>query len=178
MAQVLDFIVVNRVRMATALLLVFAVGARPSCRSIAAGLPVLAFGAGLRVWAAGYLARNVRLSINGPYRYCRNPLYLGTALEWAGLLIMSGQPVLWLAGAACYVVLYIPAIRQEERILAGLFGLEYARYCRSVPRLVPRSRAACASNGECFSWRQVCVNREYLNFAAVLVAALLIMLHS
>ena len=151
MAQVLDFIVVNRVRMATALLLVFAVGARPSGRSIAVGLSVLALGAGLRVWAAGNLSRNIRLIIDGPYRYCRNPLYLGTALEWAGLLIMSRQLVLWLAAVTCYAILYIPTIRREERILAGVFGLEYARYCRSVPRFVPRLHAACASDGVRFS---------------------------
>jgi len=177
MAQALDCILANRVRIATILLLIFAVSGQPSSTSIVVGLPILGVGAGLRIWAAGYLIRNIRLTTEWPYRYCRNPLYLGTALEWAGLLTMSCRPVLWLVGAACYAILYIPTIRREERILAELFGLEYAHYCRSVPRFVPRLHAACASDGVRFSWRQVCVNREHLNFAAVLVAVLLMMLH-
>ena len=174
----LDFIVANRVRMATVLLLVFAAGAQPSGRSIAVGLPVLALGASLRVWAAGYLIRNTRLTTEGPYRYCRNPLYLGTALEWAGLLILSSQPFLWFVAVVCYAVLYIPTIRREERILAGVFRLDYARYCRTVPRFFPSLRAARVSDGVRFSWHQVRVNREHLNLASVWVAVLLAMLHA
>lgn len=177
MAQVVDFIVANRVRVATMLILIFAASAQPSSSVIAAGLPILGVGAGLRIWAAGYLNRNVRLTTNGPYHYCRNPLYVGTALEWVGLLIMAGQPILWLIGAACYTILYVPTIWHEERMLAQLFGLEYTRYCQSAPRLVPNPHTAHASNGVRFSWHQVYINREHLNIATVLVAVLVIVLH-
>ena len=47
----------------------------------------------------------------------------------------------------------------EERLLAGRYGREYARYCESTPRFIPRLRSQA---GECaFSVRRVCDHDEY-----------------
>jgi len=70
----------------------------------------------------------------GIYRFTRNPMYVGLLtilLAWAAYLGSLAA----LAGLPAFV-LYIDRfqIRPEERILAGLFGDEFAAYCRAVRR--------------------------------------------
>ena len=77
-----------------------------------------------------------RLVVRGPYRFTRNPLYL------AQLLVMLGFTALtrswWFLGAVpiLAVLLNYLVILPEERYLTGLFGDEYAAYCRKVRRWV------------------------------------------
>ena len=78
-----------------------------------------------------------RLVVEGPYRYVRNPLYdtdflliLGTAL-----LTRSWGLVLLAALYAAQLALQLPL---EEKELRQRFGSRYRRYCRLVPRFVPR----------------------------------------
>ena len=50
----------------------------------------------LRAWAAGHLAKNSQLARSGPYASVRNPLYIGTLLVAAGLVLRTvedGPPV-------------------------------------------------------------------------------------
>ena len=78
-----------------------------------------------------------RLVLEGPYRYVRNPLYdtdflliLGTALlarSW-GLVLL----------AALYLAQLGLQLPLEEKELRQRFGSRYRRYCRVVPRFVPR----------------------------------------
>ena len=73
----------------------------------------------------------------GPYRYTRNPLYLGVlaVIGGLGLLLDSVLLLLWTATLLdCYWFVLIPF---EEKELAALFGATYADYRRHVPRLVP-----------------------------------------
>ena len=76
----------------------------------------------------------------GPYRYVRNPMYLGAfgVLLGAGLalrsLAISGLAVLFLLIAHFFVLLY------EEPSLTARFGDPYLRYKASVHRWLPRSR--------------------------------------
>jgi len=80
----------------------------------------------------------------GPYRYVRNPMYLGMAL------LLMGEAVLFAARASvtrivgyglalvtiteCFVLFY------EEPTLRRKFGGEYQEYCRRVSRWVPGIR--------------------------------------
>ena len=80
-----------------------------------------------------------RLVVEGPYRYVRNPLYdtdflliLGTAL-----LTRSWFLILLAVLYAAQLALQIPL---EERELRQRFESRYRRYCRLVPRFVPRRR--------------------------------------
>jgi protein-S-isoprenylcysteine O-methyltransferase Ste14 len=78
-----------------------------------------------------------KLVVSGPYRYVRNPLYdtdmtliLGTALltrNWGLVLLL-----------AAYVAQLVMQLRLEERELRARFGAAYTRYCRMVPRFLPR----------------------------------------
>ena len=71
---------------------------------------------------------------SGPYRFTRNPMYLGMALLLLALCLWRGQP-LGLLGLALFVA-YITRfqILPEERALLAKFGAPYAEYLRRVRR--------------------------------------------
>jgi protein-S-isoprenylcysteine O-methyltransferase Ste14 len=77
-----------------------------------------------------------RLVTGGPYRFCRNPLYLGEVVGgWAAFL-----PTIGLAGAvvlATSLGFQLVRVFAEEGVLARSFGQEYLDYCRRVPRFLP-----------------------------------------
>jgi len=64
----------------------------------------------------------------GPYRVTRNPAYLGMALIYAGIAVVSGAPWVLLALAPTLVVVDRGVIAREERYLEAKFGQEYLRY--------------------------------------------------
>ena len=95
-----DAVAKLRVPAGFVLVLVFAWFSRPTSHSLALGLPFGLLGLALRAWAAGCLAKNQQLATGGPYAYTRNPLYLGTLLVAAGLVIASrniGLGILFIA---------------------------------------------------------------------------------
>jgi protein-S-isoprenylcysteine O-methyltransferase Ste14 len=74
------------------------------------------------------------LVTSGPYRFSRNPMYLGMALLYVGLAL--GVGVIW-ALALLPVVLVIVdryVIPPEERFLEARFGHEYRIYKARVRR--------------------------------------------
>jgi hypothetical protein len=75
----------------------------------------------------------------GPYRYIRNPLYLGSWLLALGVSVLmppSGAAFFLVANSAFVLLL----IWGEERFLSAKQGEVYLQYRRSVPRLWPRLR--------------------------------------
>jgi protein-S-isoprenylcysteine O-methyltransferase Ste14 len=75
-----------------------------------------------------------RLVTDGPYRFTRNPMYLGMAGAYGGAAVATG--VLWALPFLPAVVGVIDrqVIPREERHLAETFGVEYERYRSSVRR--------------------------------------------
>ncbi len=150
----------------------FAWFSRPSLTSLAIGIPVSLCGLALRAWAAGCLAKNAQLAQSGPYAHVRNPLYVGTLLVAAGLVLASRSIGLGILFGAVFGLIYLPVIQLEEQHLRGLFP-EFDAYARRVPALVPRLTAA--SPGPGFSAQLYLKNREYeagLGFLAGLVLLL------
>jgi protein-S-isoprenylcysteine O-methyltransferase Ste14 len=82
-----------------------------------------------------------RLVTSGPYRFVRNPMYLGAAfaLGGAGLCHASapllGYASLFLLATHLFVVFY------EEPTHRTGFGAHYEAYCRKVGRCHPRIAA-------------------------------------
>ncbi len=71
---------------------------------------------------------------SGVYRQTRNPMYVGLLLVVVAWAVLLSAP--WtLLGPLCFVA-YIGRyqIAPEERVLAGLFGSEYAAYQARVRR--------------------------------------------
>ncbi len=81
-----------------------------------------------------------RLVVSGPYRYVRNPMYLGMGLVLLGEAIVFPHitgGMLWeLAVAATLVSLFV--LGYEEPVLRQTFGGEYEQYTRAVRRWIPR----------------------------------------
>ncbi len=75
-----------------------------------------------------------RLVIAGPYRYSRNPMYLGLLCVLIGTAIGLGTLSPWLVPPAFILVITEHFIRPEERRLEARFGEEFRRYRASVRR--------------------------------------------
>jgi len=78
----------------------------------------------------------------GPYRYVRNPMYIGglTVLVGFGLYLRSPAILFfclaWIFLAHMFVIFY------EEPHLREKFGAAYEGYCSRVPRWIPRGEGA------------------------------------
>jgi protein-S-isoprenylcysteine O-methyltransferase Ste14 len=82
-----------------------------------------------------------RLVVSGPYRYVRNPMYLGAGLALGGAaLVYRSVPLLIYLGAFL-VATHLFVLAYEEPTLARLFGDEYVAYRTRVHRWLPRGRA-------------------------------------
>jgi len=77
-----------------------------------------------------------RIVDTGPYRWVRNPMYLGHLIFFAGI-----AATLWswsaLAVLAFHVFWFDRRVRDDEAHLAQLFGEPYRDYCRRVKRWIP-----------------------------------------
>lgn len=135
------------------------------------GAAIVVAAALLRTWATAYLRTDVvhdlslrtdRLVADGPYRHCRNPLYLGGILLAAGLgLYASRLGFVLMVGSI--LLLSLRLIGREEADLRAGRDASYAAYCRAVPRLgfalgprVPPGDGAArwlqACRGEAWIW--------------------------
>jgi protein-S-isoprenylcysteine O-methyltransferase Ste14 len=74
------------------------------------------------------------LVTNGPFRYSRNPIYLGNTIMMIGAALAFGN--LWLipAGIAAAVAVHHLAILREEAHLAAKFGDTWRAYATRTPR--------------------------------------------
>lgn len=151
---------VARLRVPSGFLIVFVFAwfSRPTVDSLWLGLPVSLCGLLVRAWAAGCLAKNQQLATSGPYAYTRNPLYVGTLLVAAGLVIAARSAWLGLLFGAVFLFVYLPVIQLEEQHLRRLFP-QYERYAARVPMLWPRLAAGSAGNP--FRLAQYWKNQEY-----------------
>lgn len=78
------------------------------------------------------------LLMDGPYRYCRNPMTLGTILAYLGIAIVVGTAT-GIGFALCFgAILVIYLKRFEERELTERFGDAYLQYLKEVPFIIPR----------------------------------------
>ena len=78
-----------------------------------------------------------RLVDDGPYRYTRNPMYLGHLIFMAGLAL-TFRSWLGLAILLANLVWFHRRVRGDEQRLLEHFGAPYADYCRRVKRWIPR----------------------------------------
>lgn len=117
---------------------------------IVCGAIAALIGAVLRVWGSAYLGHSVvrhgemqggMVMAAGPYRYMRNPLYVG---GWFMLLALA---LLMPPSGALFAIVLITIqftrlILGEEAFLAEKLGEPYRDYLRAVPRIVPRLRSS------------------------------------
>jgi protein-S-isoprenylcysteine O-methyltransferase Ste14 len=76
------------------------------------------------------------LVTDGPYRFSRNPMYLGMLLMLVGEAIVLGSASPWLVPVAHVVLFTVHFIRWEEAALTAHFGAEYEDFRRRVRRWI------------------------------------------
>jgi len=72
----------------------------------------------------------------GPFRFSRNPVYLGFLLVALGFALRWGDLWGWIALVASHLVLDRYVVAREEAYLAGRFGAAYEAYRGRVRRWV------------------------------------------
>lgn len=75
-----------------------------------------------------------RIVTDGPYRFSRNPMYVGLTVAYSGLALTANTawPLILLPGVLLLLIALV--ILREERYLEGAFGTEYAAYRARVRR--------------------------------------------
>jgi protein-S-isoprenylcysteine O-methyltransferase Ste14 len=83
-----------------------------------------------------------KLVVSGPYRFVRNPMYVGGGLVFIGeaitfphiTVLMLIEAAIAFSAVSIFIILY------EEPTLRRMFGADYELYCRNVGRWIPRLR--------------------------------------
>ena len=113
-----------------------------------AGMVIGAAGAAVALWCIftfAFVGRGTpapfdpprRLVVRGPYRFVRNPMYIGAGLALAGAALfyeswqLLGYAGLFFLATHLFVVLY------EEPVLRRTFRQEYEAYCGRIRRWWP-----------------------------------------
>lgn len=77
-----------------------------------------------------------RLVTDGPFRYSRNPIYLGYTLMTIAFGLLTGNAWFFVTAIAAAAVTNIIAIRCEEMHLLARFGVDFERYCKRTRRWI------------------------------------------
>jgi len=146
---------------------------------LGAGALLIFVGAALRTWASAYLRSKIvkdaalhtdLLVADGPYRYVRHPLYLGTFLLAVGLAPTASQlgSIVMVLGI---MILLVRLIGREEAALALAQGARYDAYRAAVPSLWPALWPQVPAGDARPQWRQAVVG-ELMMWAFALGAGL------
>ena len=133
-------------------------------QSLALGAAVAIAGELVRIWAAGHLEKGREVTMSGPYRLTRHPLYLGSTIIGAGLVIASASVVVGVLVVGYLAITLGAAIATEEAHLTKKFGGAYSAYREGRASEVERR----------FSLSRAMGNREYRAVIGLVVALALL----
>lgn len=112
------------------------------------GILITLLGEILRIWAHLYAGPRTSgrenyliaesLNREGPYRFVRNPLYLGNFLIVGGLLIVFSNLIAFIIGISFLFFQYSFIVLAEENYLKNRFGKDWIDYRSHVPRFLPK----------------------------------------
>jgi protein-S-isoprenylcysteine O-methyltransferase Ste14 len=108
------------------------------------GIIPIAKGIVLCLWAIGLFrtrrttvlpfARSSVLVTSGPFRFTRNPIYLGVVLMVLGFALLLGSLGALAGPLGCFALFNYVHIPAEEKVMLVVFGDEYTAYKRRVRR--------------------------------------------
>jgi protein-S-isoprenylcysteine O-methyltransferase Ste14 len=118
-----------------------------------AGMIIASAGAAIALWCIftfAWVGRGTpapfdpprRLVIRGPYRFVRNPMYIGAGLALVGAAVFYLSLPLLAYGGAFLLACHLFVLSYEEPTLKRTFGPDYEAYCHRVKRWWPRLRPA------------------------------------
>ena len=82
-----------------------------------------------------------QLVVRGPYRFVRNPMYLGAGFALAGAAGFYRSPPLLGYAVSFLLAMWLFVVLYEEPTLRQTFDGDYEEYCRRTGRWWPRSAA-------------------------------------
>ncbi len=144
--------------------LIIAFFGKGSMVKILIGFLIVMVGEFLRTFASGIIKKNQQVAKEGPYQWCRHPLYFGSFLISIGLLISAFNIVPFIYFIIFFPFFYIPTMKKEETFLKEKFGKEYIEYSKEVPVFFPFFRKTTIKS---FSWSNVKKNSEFYNWIAI-----------
>ncbi len=110
------------------------------------GIIIVYIGMGIFIWASFYIKRAIagmikptlnNLVINGPYKYCRHPVYFGITAAFFGLAFALKS---WL-GILSVLLIFLPSemyrAKLEEKLLSEKFGKEWITYKNNTRFFIP-----------------------------------------
>ncbi|NYF50036.1 methyltransferase family protein [Tunturiibacter gelidoferens] len=137
-------------------------------------------GAFLRTWGSAYVDPSIVQAgamhgegfvAAGPYRYLRNPLYLGTFFHTFALaLLMPPSGAIFCILAVAFFQLRL--IFAEEFFLTAKLGAPYLEYCAKVPRLFPSFTARIPAFPMRPTWPTAFLSEIYMWGVAISFATL------
>ena len=122
----------------------------PSWLRVALGGPLLVLGVLLIAWGSRELSGPTTLGLSGafvrsgPYRFSRNPQYVGACIYLAALVVLSGSYLAAIASLAI-ALWFLATPFAEEPWLAERYGAEYEAYRQAVPRFLGFGRRKAAA---------------------------------
>ena len=81
-----------------------------------------------------------KLVIRGPYRFVRNPMYIGAGMTLAGAALYYESLSVFIYTGVFFFITHLFVVLYEEPTLRRTFGDEYETYCRSTKRWWPRTK--------------------------------------
>ena len=147
---------------------------------LAAAIVCAFAGAWLRTWGSAYLGVDVMQDMNmrgegvvadGPYRYMRNPLYLGAWLNLLALALLM-PPSGAIFTLVAMIGFQVRLIFGEEAFLTEKLGEAYRAYCARVPRILPALRPRVAGSGARARWGQAVLAEIFMWGSAASFAVL------
>jgi len=149
-----------RVRVSLIFVIAAIVLADPSLWSILIGIGLTLIGLLIRTWACCYLEKEKILTMSGPYRYTRNPLYLGSLLIGIGVVIGSRSWWVFVFAVVLFAFFYPVAIFSEKQKMQKLFPEEYSTYSKNVPLFFPKPGTSLPHRNIAFRWTLYKKNQE------------------
>jgi protein-S-isoprenylcysteine O-methyltransferase Ste14 len=86
---------------------------------------------------AGSTEPPAQLTVTGPYRFVRHPIYSSYALGWIGGAIATLDPLAVVMTLVMLTLYVVSARTEESAILRSNFADTYSRYQRSTTMFVP-----------------------------------------
>src|SRR5947208_4719840 len=116
------------------------------------GLTIVALGFGLVLWCLvtfAFVGKGTaapfdpprQLVIVGPYRFVRNPIYIGAVVAMLGAAMVLWSSWLVLYAFVVLIVTHLLVIFYEEPHLRRVFGQPYEDYLQTVHRWIPKWRS-------------------------------------
>jgi len=108
------------------------------------GAIVMLPGLGLMIWAARVFRKSgtgfqlqgggSNMVTSGPFRFSRNPMYLGMLIWLIGLAVLLGSLIVFIFPIIFFLLANFVLIPIEERKMEQVFGQQFIEYRRQVRR--------------------------------------------